>query len=102
MDQDTYEQFVRVQISLDELKEKMDYLIDEIDELKRAEEPCGDTQEQKEQKERQDQNQIGNKSGAAEGSGSKYACVTRNVLLERSRGVYNESVDGKENSHERK
>jgi len=34
MDQDTYEQLMRVQISLDELKEKMDLMIDEIDELK--------------------------------------------------------------------
>lgn len=32
MDQDTYEQLMQVQISLDELKEKMDYIIDEIDE----------------------------------------------------------------------
>lgn len=46
MDQDTYEQLMQVQISLDELKEKMDYIIDEIDELKeRSEKPCGDTQE---------------------------------------------------------
>ena len=74
MDQDTYEQLMRVQISLDELKEKVEYLIDEIDELKRDEEPCGNTQEKscgQEQKERQDQNRIGNKSGAAEGSGFK-------------------------------
>lgn len=34
MDQDTYEQLMRVQISLDELKEKMDLMLDEIDELK--------------------------------------------------------------------
>ena len=75
MDQDTYEQLMRVQISLDELKEKMDYIIDEIDELKKSsEKPCGDTQEKSRghgQKERQDQNRIGNKSGAAEGSGFK-------------------------------
>lgn len=34
MDQDTYEQLMRVQISLDELKEKMDLVLDQIDELK--------------------------------------------------------------------
>lgn len=74
MDQDTYEQLMRVQISLDELKEKMDLILDGIYELKRAERPYGDTQEKscgQEQKERQDQNQIDNKSGDAEGFGFK-------------------------------
>lgn len=72
MDQDTYEQLMRVRISLDELKEKVELILDEIDELKdRAEEPCGNTQEKSCGQEQKDQNQIGNKSGAAEGSGFK-------------------------------
>lgn len=83
MDQDTYEQLMRVQTSLDELKEKMELMLDEIDELKRAEKPRGDTQEKSCGQEWQDQNRIGNKSGAAEGSGAKLYCVTRNVLLEQ-------------------
>lgn len=70
MDQDTYEQLMRVQISLDELKEKMDLILDELDELKKSsEEPYGNPQEKSCGQERQDQNRIGNKSGAAEGSG---------------------------------
>lgn len=51
MDQDTYEQLMQVQISLDELKEKMDYIIDEIDELKRDEE-----QDQKKRQEKSCEN----------------------------------------------
>lgn len=72
MDQDTYEQLIQLQISLDELKQKMDLMLDEIDELKdRAEKPRGDTQEKSCGQERQHQNRIDNKSGAAEGSGFK-------------------------------
>lgn len=43
MDQDTYEQFIQLQISLDELQEKMNLVLDEIDELKKKMEKksCG-------------------------------------------------------------
>lgn len=34
MDRDTYEQLIQVQISLDELKDKINLVLDEIDELK--------------------------------------------------------------------
>lgn len=34
MDRDTYEQLMQVQISIDELNEKIDLVLDEIDELK--------------------------------------------------------------------
>lgn len=48
MDRDTYEQLMQVQISLDELKEKMDLVLDEIDELKESSEnkPRGNPEEQ--------------------------------------------------------
>lgn len=49
MDQDTYEQLMWVQISLDELKEKMDLVLDEIDELKditKKDQDSGQKQEQ--------------------------------------------------------
>ena len=43
MDQDTYEQLMQIRISLDELEEKINLVLDEIDELKinMEEKPCG-------------------------------------------------------------
>ena len=62
MDRDTYEQLMQMQISLDELKEKMDLVLDEIDELKESAEYKSreNPEEQQKQQKQPPQHEIGN------------------------------------------
>ncbi|MCI6637572.1 MAG: hypothetical protein SOT60_08600 [Bilifractor sp.] len=127
MDQDTYEQLMRVQISLDELKEKMDYLIDELDELKNinindqaeksdqdsSEQLCGGAQAGEAQNRNRKQSKKDTKEQLRKSSlkigelePMRVQCVTRNVLLEFEMMNYNRrylaGVCMKGNHHEGK
>lgn len=84
MDQDTYEQLMQIQISMDELEEKMNLVLDEIDDLKKnmEERSCGYFPGEQQGTHTLDNNRYEMPDRDAESRSVLCECVTRNVLVE--------------------